>query len=103
MFQDVTSVLREPPEPKIRSDAYGHVAKSYLCDSPVDVPTAKSLSLMHGNGRTHREYVFEGQVSSADLSSQSGRQRQPSSPPRDGEFIPRDEDTSQMNRKRKVF
>ncbi|CAI9760178.1 unnamed protein product [Fraxinus pennsylvanica] len=100
--KDVTSVLREPPEPKIRSDAYGHVAKSYLCNSPVDGSTAKSLSLMHGNGRPHREYVFEGQVSSADLSSQSGRQRQPSSPPRYGDFIPHDEDTSLMERKRKI-
>ncbi|KAL2524213.1 homeobox-1 [Abeliophyllum distichum] len=100
--KDVTSGLHEPPEPKIRSDAYGHVAMSYLYNSPVDGPTAKSPSLMHGNGRLHKEYVVEGRVSSADLSSQSGRQRQPSSPPRNGEYIPYDEDISQMERKRKI-
>ncbi|KAK4485260.1 hypothetical protein RD792_007892 [Penstemon davidsonii] len=95
-----STVPHEAVESKTRSDAYGHVAPPYLYDSPVDGPTAKSLSLMHGNGHLPREYDVEGQVSNADASSQPGRQLQFSSP-RNTDFDTNYEDNMHIERKRK--
>ncbi|XP_073301309.1 homeobox-DDT domain protein RLT1-like [Primulina huaijiensis] len=87
-------------ESQVRSDAYRHVAPSYLYDSPVDDgSTAKSLSVVHENGHIPREYGVGGLVSSVDMITQSGRQF--TSSPRNSGFITQNDDTMQIDRKRK--
>ncbi|KAG8385512.1 hypothetical protein BUALT_Bualt03G0053000 [Buddleja alternifolia] len=92
----------EGVESKIKTDAYGHMAPSYLYDSPINGPTAKGLSLMHGNGHPPREHGVEGQVSSIDIYSQPGRQVQFSSSPRNADFSTHNDDNLHMERKRKI-
>lgn len=87
---------------KARSDRYGQVGPSYIYDSPVNGPSAKTLSVTESSGNLPREYCAEGHASSANLLFQQSRQGQFSSPTGDGEFIPCNEGTSQMERKRKV-
>ncbi|KAI3456227.1 hypothetical protein Pfo_012890 [Paulownia fortunei] len=91
----------EAVESKIRADAYGHVAPSYLYDSPVDGPTPKSSSHMHGNGHLPSEHGVEGQVSSMDIYSQPCRQTQFSSSPRNTDFIIPNDNNLHMEKKRK--
>nr|GMC81593.1 homeobox-DDT domain protein RLT1 isoform X2 [Ipomoea batatas] len=92
----------EPAVHKARSDRYGQVGPSYIYDSPVNGPSAKTLSVTESSGNLPREYCAEGHASSANLLFQQSRQGQFSSPTGDGEFIPCNEGTSQMERKRKT-
>ncbi|CAN4084106.1 unnamed protein product [Withania somnifera] len=93
-----TSGHREPAEPKIVSDKYGQTAAPYLYDSPVDGPS-KNVSIMQGNGHFAREYGVAGQ--SISTMCQQSRQGHFSSPQRDNEFVPSNEDISLLDRKRK--
>lgn len=101
-FQTLPKASSEPAVHKARSDRYGQVGPSYIYDSPVNGPSAKTLSATESNGNLSREYGAEGHVSSANLLFQQGRQGQFSSPTRDAEFIPCNDGTLQMERKRKV-
>lgn len=94
----LTSGHREPAEPKIVSDKYGQTAAPYLYDLPVD-GSSKNVPIMQGNGHFVREYGVEGQ--SISTMSQQSRQGRFASPHRDNEFVPSNEDISQLDRKRK--
>ncbi|KAL0397444.1 UNVERIFIED_CONTAM: Pentatricopeptide repeat-containing protein [Sesamum calycinum] len=64
----------EAVESKIRADTYGHVAPAYLYDAPVDGPTTKSLSNMHGNAHVAGNMVLKGrQKAWMYILSQAGR------------------------------
>ncbi|KAL0425474.1 UNVERIFIED_CONTAM: Homeobox-DDT domain protein RLT1 [Sesamum radiatum] len=91
----------EAVESKIRADTYGHVAPAYLYDAPVDGPTTKSLSNMHGDVHVAREHGVEGQAKSMDVYSQPGRQMQFSVSPRNTDFMTHNEVNLHMERKRK--
>ncbi|XP_060192893.1 homeobox-DDT domain protein RLT1 [Lycium barbarum] len=95
----LTSGHREPAEPKIVSDKYGHIAAPHLYDSPVDGPS-KNAPIMQGNGHFVREYGVEGQNIST-MSQQSREGRFPS-PLQDNDFVPSNEDILQLDRKRKI-
>lgn len=90
-------------ESEVRSDAFGHATPSYLYNSPVNGPTAKKLSIMHGNGHVPRESAVEGQGSSVDVLSQPGRQVQASSSLRNMNLITWHEDNLHRKRKHRVF
>ncbi|KAL6567386.1 hypothetical protein OROGR_001054 [Orobanche gracilis] len=90
---------QEGSEYKTRTDTYGHVAASYLYESP-NGPTQKVSSHMHLSGHLPREYV-EGQVSSMDIYSQPSRQMQFSSSPRNTDFVISNDGNLHVERKRK--
>ncbi|GAA0160372.1 homeodomain transcription factor [Lithospermum erythrorhizon] len=79
--------------PKIRCDAYGQVAPSYLYDSAVAGPTSKTLPLMQGNG--HRDHGDEGHISNVSILPQQGKEG-------NNDLIPPIEDMLQLERKRKM-
>ncbi|KAL7102846.1 hypothetical protein ACP275_08G144100 [Erythranthe tilingii] len=66
-----------------------------------DGPSAKTMSIMRGNGHVPRGYGAENQVSSMDIMSQSGRHVQPSSSPRNMNLMTNHEDNQHIERKRK--
>ncbi|XP_074564481.1 homeobox-DDT domain protein RLT2 [Curcuma longa] len=67
-----------PEQLSVRSEAYDRVSQSHYYDSSLDASSARAISLpkkLHGNEQGVPNYTFQGQMSSANLLSQPGRQQ----------------------------
>lgn len=67
-----------PEQLSVRSETYDRVSQSHYYDSSLDASSARATSLpkkLHGNEQGVPNYTFQGQMSSGNLLSQSGRQQ----------------------------
>ncbi|XP_042468588.1 homeobox-DDT domain protein RLT2-like isoform X1 [Zingiber officinale] len=67
-----------PEQLSVRSETYDRVSQSHYYDSSLDASSARAISLpkkLHANEQGVPNYTFQGQMSSANLLSQPGRQQ----------------------------
>ncbi|WOL11018.1 hypothetical protein Cni_G19779 [Canna indica] len=82
-----------PEQPTVRSETYDRVSQSHYYDSSADASSNRitlpsGVKSLHGNDQEAANYTFQGQISSASLLSQQGRQQNFSSVSIDSDNAP---------------